>query len=291
MSVVETINEQLDFMIDGCKAGLIISNGFINSSGTSPGYMHSHPFYEIHFIVFGENKVRHPKGIIKADTGDIFIFPPGQSHCFIPVANTGEHKRAAFWIEIKIVDAKRKDRFVFDTLYSLKNIAQIKDKFDAFHTVQEIQCELIEKKSCYEENLVHIFAKLIIQICRSIESDSLHTAYTNRTHQSRMLLIEEYIQKNYKDHCTIEGLAEHLHISRRQLTRQIASLFSKSFRQVLLEKRMSMANWLIEIKNISFEAIAEEVGYSSLTAFYHAYKDFYGCTPGEHRKHAETIDI
>lgn len=286
---MESINKQLDFNIDGCRASLIVNSGFINSSGVSPGNLHTHPFYEIHFIVFGENSIRHPKGVITAQAGDIFIVPPGLPHCFIPINNIGEHKRAAFWIDISIIDARKTDKFVFDTLYSLKNITHIKNSFDAFYTVQEIQSELMGKKPCYEENLVHVFAKLMIQICRCIDNEGLDRKHANEAHQSLMLLIEEYIQENYKSDCSLKGLSENLNISQRQLTRLINSLYSRSFRQMLLEQRMSMANWLIETKNTSFEAIAAEVGYGSLTAFYHAYIGYFGCTPGEYRRRTNIL--
>ena len=286
---MESINKQLEFIIDGCRATLIVNDGFINSSGVSPGNLHSHPFHEIHLIVFGENSIRHPKGVITADTGDIFAVPPGLLHCFIPVNNTGEHKRAAFWIDLEIIDARKTDSFVFDTLYNLKNITHINNGFDAFYIVQEIQTELMGKKQCYEENLIHVFSKLMIQICRSVDNEGLTRKDTSIANQSLMLLIEEYIQEHYKSDCSLRGLSEKLNISQRQLTRLICSLYSRNFRQMLLEQRMSMANWFIETNKVSFEAVAAKVGYSSLTAFYHAYIGYFGCTPGEYRKQAGNI--
>lgn len=287
---MEWINKQLDFTIDGCAASLIVNNGFINSSGASPGNLHCHPFYEIHFVLRGENDIRHQTGTLKADTGDIVIIPPGMSHCFIPVGYTGEQKRAAFWIDVRCdAEVGREDSYVFKRIHELKSITRIKDPFNAMRTVEEIQRELIERKACYEENLIHIFSKLMILICRSIEIEEIQDVPVNKSHQSRMLLIEEYILRSYKGKCTIEGLSEHLHISRRQLTRLIRSLFSKNFREMLLEMRMSMANWLIEDKNLPFETVASEVGYSSLPAFYHAYSDFYGLTPGTYRKQSNPV--
>jgi len=281
---MESINKQFDFTIDGCAASLIVNDGFINSSGASPGNLHGHPFYEIHIIINGENQVRYSGGVLSGNAGDIFIVPPGLSHCFWPVANIGEHKRAAFWINVSSIDAERSGNFVFDRIHGLSTITRITDTFDAMHAVEEIQRELIEQKPCYEETLIHIFSKLMIQMCRSIEAEDSQSNRTGKTHQSLMLLIEEYIIKNYKGDCSIEGLSRYVHISRRQLTRLIGSLFSKSFRRMLLEARMSMANWLIEDQDLSFETVASEVGYSSLPAFYHAYAEFYGITPGEYQK-------
>jgi AraC-like DNA-binding protein len=290
MTETESINKQLDFTIGGCKASIILNNGFINSSFTSPGNMHTHPYFEIHFIIHGENRVRFPNSTITADTGDILIVPPEQPHCFVPVANTGGHKRAAFWADLNIMGVKSTDRFIFDTLYSLKGIVCITDSFGGIHAVEEIQSEIIGKKPCYETMLINAFSRLLIQLCRCIENNSLKGMQENEARKSRMLLIEEYLQKNYKGDCTIKEMANHLHISRRQLTRLIHGLFGKSFRRMLLELRMSMANWLIEEKDAAFEEIANEVGYGSLAAFYHAYLEFYGCTPGEHRKHSRVID-
>lgn len=287
---MESLNKQFDFAIDGCTATLIINNGLINSSGTSLDIMHCHPFYEVHYVVHGENRIRIPNEVITADTGDIFIVPPGQLHCFLPVDNTGGHKRTAFWFDVKISEESRANKFIFSRIHSIKNTTKVKDSFDGARTMEEIQRELSEKKPCYEESLLHLFARLIIQICRSVEIEGMQGIQTNKTHQSLVLLIEEYVMQHYKEVCTIEALSGHLHISRRQLTRQIQTYFSKSFRQMLLEVRMRMANWLIEDKDIPFETVASEVGYGSLPAFYHAYHEFYGITPGEYRKQTKTTN-
>ncbi len=287
---MESLNKQFDFSLDGCTATLIMNNGLINSAGTSLDIMHCHPFFEVHLVLHGENRVRVPNGLIGADTGDIFIVPPGQLHCFLPVANTGGHRRTAFWFDIKQTEESQPASFLFHRIHSVKNITRVRDTFGAARIVEEILQELVEKKDCYEESLIHLFARMIIQICRSVEIEGIRETKANKTHQSLVLLIEEYMLQHYKEECTIEALSEHLHISRRQLTRQIQALFSKSFRQMLLEIRMRMANWLIEDRDIPFETVASEVGYGSLPAFYHAYREFFGITPGEYRKQNKTLE-
>lgn len=281
---MEQINMQLDLDIGGCIASVTVNNGFINSSGVSNLNNHYHPFYEIHFIMHGNNKVKNSDGVMSVEAGDLVIIPPGLNHCFIPIANTGNHKRAAFWVELQKVELKKSGYFVFDVFNGIESIIRINGIPDTFRTVEEIQCELLRKKPCYKEILENIFSILIIQICRSLSNKSVYISDTKNDNQSLMLLIEEYIQKHYKEECTLEGLSEYVHISSRQLTRLIRQLYSKCFRQMLLEQRMSMANLLVEEDRISFDAIASEVGYGSLTAFYHAYLDYYGYTPGEYRK-------
>ncbi len=290
MNEAELINIELSFSIEKCKVSLIVNNGFINSSFVSLSQMHNHPFYEIHFIMSGENYVHYPEGSIISDIGDIFIIPPRVSHSFLPKSSEAKNKRAAFWIDIDSDDTNNEDSFILNTLQKQKDIIRINDNLGCFEIAEDIQRELIDKKECFEEMLIYSFSKIMIKICRIIQKDDISNK-SNMTHQSIMLLVEEYIMQNYKTNCSIDELSEHLNISRRQLTRLIGSIFSKSFRQMVLEFRMSMANWLIEYKKCSFETVAYEIGYGSVASFYHAYKKFYGVTPGFFRSQLQPIDI
>ena len=57
-----------------------------------------------------------------------------------------------------------------------------------------------------------------------------------------------------------------------------------TFRQLVLEMRMDMANYLLEETSLSMEQIAEQLGYSSVNAFYLAYRKIAGFPPGQKRK-------
>jgi AraC-like DNA-binding protein len=61
-------------------------------------------------------------------------------------------------------------------------------------------------------------------------------------------------------------------------------IYGKSFRQVLTEERLNRAAQMLLSSDRSVEAIAAEVGYTSLSGFYSAFRAFFGTTAGQYRK-------
>ena len=80
-----------------------------------------------------------------------------------------------------------------------------------------------------------------------------------------------------------DEVAASLHMSRSTLKRRLA-LQGTSFNQLLNDTRKQKAIRLLSDSEMSFQDIAEALGYSDRSNFSHAFKKWLGVAPGEFRK-------
>ncbi|MDH4060416.1 MAG: AraC family transcriptional regulator [Aquincola sp.] len=82
---------------------------------------------------------------------------------------------------------------------------------------------------------------------------------------------------------SIEVIADQLCTSRRTLQRQLAQR-NLSYEGLLEEVRMMLSAELLEDGNLRLSSIAYHLGFREQSAFNHAFKRWYGVTPGERRR-------
>lgn len=102
-------------------------------------------------------------------------------------------------------------------------------------------------------------------------------------YNQQYFLIEQYINTHYNKKTSVEEIAEFLHISRRQADRIVDQIFGKTYAALILERRMSIAQTLLQKTDMTCTQIAEKVGYTSYTGFYIAFKQHFGMAPDEMR--------
>ena len=128
------------------------------------------------------------------------------------------------------------------------------------------------------------FLQLLRQYEQSAEASS-HSGLGWKAEFAPMLI---YIQTNYKT-VTLNAVSEKFGYSQRQIIRIIKSSTGKTFTQLLTQLRMEKASALLTT-GLSIEKTATEVGYSSLSGFYHAYINYYQQPPGAYRKSIGTAN-
>lgn len=93
----------------------------------------------------------------------------------------------------------------------------------------------------------------------------------------------EYIESNYKTG-TLTELAEIMHYSVSSLSREIKSRTGKNYTELVQDKRLSQARFLLESTDIRIDGIAENTGYENISFFYRIFKERYGVSPRRYRK-------
>ncbi|MDO4293712.1 MAG: AraC family transcriptional regulator [Eubacteriales bacterium] len=92
-----------------------------------------------------------------------------------------------------------------------------------------------------------------------------------------------YIEEHYRDG-ELSELADRLHYDLYRLSRLIKSTTGRTYTQLLQEKRLSQAAYLLRTTSLSITDIGLDVGYSNFSYFYRIFRQQYGCSPKEYRK-------
>ncbi len=108
------------------------------------------------------------------------------------------------------------------------------------------------------------------------------------TKQDEIILeVLRYVEKNYKEG-TLSELSEKIHCDFAWLSREIKRKTEKTYTQLVQEKRLSQAAYLLKNTTMHVDDIAADVGYENISYFHRIFEKKFGATPRSYRK-KETI--
>ena len=88
----------------------------------------------------------------------------------------------------------------------------------------------------------------------------------------------KYIKANYKDG-TLEAFCETVHQKAYTISRLIKQHTSHTFKELLMEQKLSQAAYLLAKTDLPTESIFHSVGYENSSFFYRKFKEAYGMSP------------
>ncbi len=100
--------------------------------------------------------------------------------------------------------------------------------------------------------------------------------------ESKTLKALEYIENHYVDGGLAQA-AELLHCDISTLSRDIRRKTGKTYTQLVQEKRLSQASFLLHTTNWTVETIARAVGYENISYFHRLFQQHFGQSPRHHR--------
>ncbi len=105
--------------------------------------------------------------------------------------------------------------------------------------------------------------------------------YINSDEQLVMQVLS-YIEEHYKN-SSLSKLASDLHYDFAWLSREIKRKTGKTYTQLLHNKRMSQAAYLLKNTHINIDEIAIQTGYENISYFHRLFYKTYGKTPRAYR--------
>ncbi len=100
--------------------------------------------------------------------------------------------------------------------------------------------------------------------------------------EGRTLKALEYIESHYVDGGLAQA-AELLHCDISTLSRDIRRKTGKTYTQLIQEKRLSQASFLLHTTDWTVERIARAVGYENISYFHRLFQQHFGQSPRQHR--------
>lgn len=254
---------------------------------------HNHFAFEIQFILSGAGTlfVHDSEQAIYPNT--IHLIGPHIFHCL-------KSRRDAPITRMSL-RFTFKEQFPLDPWFPHKEIEQIKAALSNVSYCQfadsettavirglmdRIRMEILNEPAAMFANVHSLFAQLIVQLVRSIRTltDTTGTSsLPGKTNDEMRFRMIDHFFTHYKQHLTIEMLANRLNLSEKQVNRLLQQYYGTSFKQKLLDTRVEVAKDLLRKGDIPIQLIAEEVGYGALQNFNRIFKQKTGMNPSQYR--------
>lgn len=100
--------------------------------------------------------------------------------------------------------------------------------------------------------------------------------------QELTFAVLSYIEEHYRDG-ELSSLAKELNCDLYWLSRLIRHTTGRTYTELLQEKRLNQAAWLLNTTTLSITDIGLDVGYSNFSYFYKIFRQKFGCSPKEYR--------
>ena len=112
-------------------------------------------------------------------------------------------------------------------------------------------------------------------------TDRMETGFGNRQ-QGVMISVLGYVEEHHRDG-ELSKLARLLHYDLYWLSREIKKITGKNYTELVQEKRLNQAVYLLEHTTMSVMDIGMSVGYDNISYFHRIFQKRYGMTPRKYR--------
>ena len=97
-----------------------------------------------------------------------------------------------------------------------------------------------------------------------------------------ILTVLRYVEENYA-HGSLTEIAEQLHCEITGLSREIHRKTGKTYIQLVQEKRLTQAAFLLRTTDRNVDDVAAAVGYENMSYFHRIFRESYGVSPRHYR--------
>ena len=129
-----------------------------------------------------------------------------------------------------------------------------------------------------QRNVSHIFE------CIYLNMNSFPRCKSNRVqllNQIRLQKMLNFIYSHYREHITLENIAQAGNVSRSEAGRCFKAFMNSSPIDVLIQHRLQMAGKMLDEKIYTVKEISDHCGFNSVNYFRRQFKLKYGVSPGK----------
>lgn len=247
--------------------------------------LHSHTYYELMLCPHNGFQIVQADGtVIAMETDEVCLIPPRVYHRLAGV-EAGGKLAIRFFCTRNLRTGALYHSFLsaLEGITAPMHLGKQPEIMQLTHQlVQELQQAPLAADACVESLLTQLLIYVLRLVCQP-QADS-PAPLLPEDNAARRLAIEDYFNGHYQEQITEDDLAQQIHLSRRQLSRVLQQLYGMSFRQLLIDIRLNRAAELLISFHYSPEEVAYQVGYTSLSGFYDAFRKRYGISAGRYRQ-------
>lgn len=265
---------RFDYYSSAHTFSVLLPFNYMRNKVTSFPYPHKHVYTE---FLYAKNLRSGAPPVVR-------IIPAGVEHATYREENNEALVCYTFCIYISstVPEAAQKGTGVY-RLEVLEGIAGLQEavtitadihaqeRFDAIHAACAAESAQWTAEKLYSE-----LQLLLVDAARAIPGTRRTSPPPVRAPEELRGNIIEYFLSEYASfsECRKDELATLLSVSDRQLTRILSEIYGKTFRELLLERRMCFARGH-ENQGTPAEKAAESCGYTSVEAFLNAFRKYW----------------
>lgn len=122
----------------------------------------------------------------------------------------------------------------------------------------------------------------------SVFAEKLNCPVPEQYEQTQIFTILQYIETHYKSGTLVEISAQ-IRQPTYYVSRLLKKHLQKNFKQLLQERKLQQAAYLLSQSSLSVEQIMEAIGYNNSSYFYNSFKSKYNDTPRDYRQKMHTV--
>ena len=172
--------------------------------------------------------------------------------------------------------------FIVDCLTGMRNsdslLFRVGDVIPVQNLLENLTFTLLEpvpnKRRILQSTMGLMFSMLLNYTDR-LEMDS--------EKQDVIIAVLRYIETHYQDGSLTE-VADQLHYETSSLSKLILRMSGQNYTDLVQQKRLSQAAWLLKNTKNKVEDIAGIVGYENVSYFHRLFTAEFGCTPKKYRE-------
>ncbi len=199
---------------------------------------------------------------------------------FYTAVSCGNKEMALGWLnayseELKIMKKPATNKCVYQMICSILNCIKLEHMLLLVN--QDVPTESFYKKMEEGESLESLFSGTVSAFCDKI--NSRQQATSDRFAKD----LVAYVDEHYMDcDICIDSLADYFERSPSTVRKVFKNAMNITVASYIEQKRMKLANELLQGKNKTIAEVALKCGYVNENSFYKAYRRFYGYAPSRH---------
>lgn len=142
---------------------------------------------------------------------------------------------------------------------------------------------LFQKKA--KTNVINQTTMGLVFMNLSEFADTINKSQPDQYEQNMVFTILKYIETNYRDGTLLE-ISQQLQRPPYYISRLLKKHTNKNFKELLQERKLQQASYLLLQTPLTIENILDVIGYDNSSYFYHRFKEKYGCSPKKYRSKA-----
>ncbi len=290
----EQFTETLSVKISDTTFLIVMDTGFRGLFQMSPA-IHNHAYYEIQAVIDGRYSIEFSGGesgterILQMENDMLCLIPPGCPHGTQAISELPQKLALRFFCEESEKNTAYEPLFAsFQNALSYVTAPRVIHSSELCRQMFQIHKEM-SQCSLGSDVMVRLYiSRFYIELLRILDSCHDHSkesiTVTEDSNHARCGKVEWYFGLHYNEQITESDLAAELRMSTRQTSRILRKIYGMSFREKLIDIRMTNAAKLLTTTDIPIEQIANQVGYASMTGFYLTFKKYFGVSGSEYRQ-------